>query len=91
MISTYHKDYVCEKSRSVIYKLTNRGILAGHSAVLPSPLSRVIRFVVDSSPLTISDDGVSLQRTRKSKSVGGVKGKAAKKTQAKKTTKAVRV
>ena len=32
-----------------------------------------------------------LLRTRKSKSVGGVKGKAAKKTQAKKTTKAVRV
>ena len=41
--------------------------------------------------LTINDGGVSLQRTRKSKSVGGVKGKAAKKTQAKKTTKAVRV
>ena len=32
-----------------------------------------------------------LMRTRKSKSVGGMKGKAAKKTQAKKTTKAVRV
>ena len=32
-----------------------------------------------------------LLRTRKSKSVGGVKGKAAKKTHAKKTTKAVRV
>ena len=34
---------------------------------------------------------VCILRTRKSKSVGGVKGKAAKKTQAKKTTKAVRV
>ena len=32
-----------------------------------------------------------LLRTRESKSVGGVKGKAAIKTQAKKTTKAVRV
>ena len=41
--------------------------------------------------LTSNDDGVSLQRTRKSKSVGGVKGKAAKKTQTKKTNKAVRV
>ena len=39
--------------------------------------------------LTINDGGVSLQRTRKSKSVGGVKGKAAIQTQAKKTTKAV--
>ena len=35
MISTYHKDYVCEKSNRVRYKLTNRGILAGHS-VLPT-------------------------------------------------------
>ena len=41
--------------------------------------------------LTSNDGGVSLQRTRKSKSVGGVKGKAAIQTQAKKTTKAVRV
>ena len=41
--------------------------------------------------LTSSDGGGSLQRTRKSKSVGGVKGKAAKKTQAKKTTMAVKV
>ena len=41
--------------------------------------------------LTSNDGGISLQRTRKSKSVGGVKGKAAKKTQAKTTTKAVRV
>ena len=41
--------------------------------------------------LTSSDGGGSLQRTRKSKSVGGVKGKAAKKTQTKKTNKAVKV
>ena len=41
--------------------------------------------------LTSNDGGVSLQRTRKSKSVGGVKGKAAKKTQTKKTTMAVKV
>ena len=41
--------------------------------------------------LTSNDGGVSLQRTRKSKSVGGVKGKAAIQTQTKKTTKAVRV
>ena len=41
--------------------------------------------------LTINDGGGSLQRTRKSKSVGGVKGKAAIQTQTKKTNKAVRV
>ena len=41
--------------------------------------------------LTSNDDSVSLQRTRKSKSVGGVKGKAAIQTQTKKTTKAVKV
>ena len=41
--------------------------------------------------LTSNDGGGSLQRTRKSKSVGGVKGKAAKKTQTKKTTKAMKV
>ena len=41
--------------------------------------------------LTSNDDGVSIQRTRKSKSVGGVKGKAAIQTQTKKTTKAVKV
>ena len=41
--------------------------------------------------LTINDGGVSLQRTRKSKLVGGVKGKAAIQTQTKKTTKAVKV
>ena len=41
--------------------------------------------------LTSNDGGVSLQRTRKSKSVGGVKGKAAIQTQTKKTNKAVRV
>ena len=41
--------------------------------------------------LTSNDGGGSLQRTRKSKSVGGVKGKAAIQTQTKKTNKAVRV
>ena len=41
--------------------------------------------------LTSNDGGGSLQRTRKSRSVGGVKGKAAIQTQTKKTTKAVRV
>ena len=41
--------------------------------------------------LTSNDGGVSLQRTRKSKSVEGVKGKAAIQTQTKKTTKAVKV
>ena len=41
--------------------------------------------------LTSNDGGVSLQRTRKSKLVEGMKGKAAKKTQTKKTNKAVRV
>ena len=41
--------------------------------------------------LTSNDGGVSLQRTRKSKSVGGVKGKAAIQTQTKKTNKAVKV
>ena len=41
--------------------------------------------------LTINDGGGSLQRTRKSKAVGGEKGKAAIKIQTKKTTKAVKV
>ena len=41
--------------------------------------------------LTSNDGGGSLQRTRKSKSVGGVKGKAAIQTPTKKTNKAVRV
>ena len=71
--------------------LSTCALLLDALAVLPSPLSRAIRFADDSSPLTISDGGVSLQRTRKSKSVGGVKGKAAIQTQTKKTTKAVRV
>ena len=41
--------------------------------------------------LTFNDGGGSLQRTRKSKAVGGEKGKAAIKIQTKKTTKAVKV
>ena len=65
--------------------------VAGRLGLLAVPLSRAIQFADDSSPLTISDGGVSLQRTRKSKSVGGVKGKAAIQTQTKKTTKAVKV
>ena len=41
--------------------------------------------------LTSNDGCVSLQRTRKSKSVEGVKGKAAIQTQTKKTNRAVKV
>ena len=41
--------------------------------------------------LTSNDGGGSLQRTRKRMLVEGMKGKAAKKTQTKKTNKAVRV
>ena len=41
--------------------------------------------------LTISDGGVSLQRTRKRMLVEGMKGKAAIQTQTKKTNRAVKV
>ena len=68
-----------------------RGFTGGKKAKdAKGTMKRLLGYIARGNQLRLAVVFILL-RTRKSKSVGGVKGKAAKKTQAKKTTKAVRV